>query len=165
MSAALKRIYVTDKDTITKNENNLVNLRTESGELFEKLEPRRLFPVSRVNTYITLLDENGIEKAIIQSLNHLNKESLDVIEYSLNDYYLVPHIQKIFSISVKNGKIHWIVDTERGIKEFDVRSRNHDIRVYSDGRVRVRDSDDNRYIINDYKALDKHSRNQLISDL
>ena len=70
MSAALKRIYVTDKDTITKNENNLVNLRTESGELFEKLEPRRLFPVSRVNTYITLLDENGIEKAIIQSLNH-----------------------------------------------------------------------------------------------
>lgn len=165
MSAALKRIYVTDKDTITKNENNLVNLRTESGELFEKLEPRRLFPVSRVNTYITLLDENGIEKAIIQSLNHLNKESLDVIEYSLNDYYLVPHIQKILSISEKNGKIHWIVDTERGIKEFDVRSRNHDIRVYSDGRVRVRDSDDNRYIINDYKALDKHSRNQLISDL
>jgi len=165
MSATLKRIYVTDKDTITKNENNLVNLRTDSGELFEKLEPRRLFPVSRVNTYITLLDENGIEKAIIQSLNHLNKESLDVIEYSLNDYYLVPHIQKILSISEKNGKIHWIVDTERGVKEFDVRSRNHDIKVYSDGRVRVRDSDDNRYIINDYKALDKHSRNKLISDL
>ncbi len=165
MSAPMKRIYVTDKDMITKNENNLVDLKTESGELFEKLEPRRLFPVSRANTYITLLDEAGVEKAIIRNLADLNKDSLDVIEYSLNDYYLVPHIQKILSITEKNGKIHWTVDTERGIKEFDVRNRNHDIRVYSDGRVRVRDSDDNRYIINDYKTLDKHSRNQLIADL
>ena len=165
MSSSVNRLYVTDKDMITKNENNLVNLKTESGELFEKLEPRRLFPVSRANTYITLLDEAGVEKAIIRNLTDLNKDSLDVIEYSLNDYYLVPHIHKILSISEKNGKIHWIVDTERGIKEFDVRNRNHDIRVYSDGRVRVRDSDDNRYLINDYKALDKHSRSQLISDL
>lgn len=165
MSGITKRIYVTNKDTITKNENNLVDLKTESGELFEKLEPRRLFPVSRVDTYITLLDNDGVEKAIIRNLTDLNKESLDVIEYSLNDYYLVPHIQKILSISEKNGKVHWIVETERGIKEFDVRNRNHDIRVYSDGRVRVRDSDDNRYLINDYKTLDKHSRSQLISDL
>ena len=48
MSTPMKRIYVTDKDMITKNENNLVDLKTESGEVFEKLEPRRLFPVSRV---------------------------------------------------------------------------------------------------------------------
>ena len=160
-----KRLYVTKKDNITINENNLVNLTTSDGNVFEKLEPRRLFPVSRADTYITLLDEDGVEKAIIRSLTDLNKDSLDVIEYSLNDYYLVPHISRILSITEKNGKIHWIVDTERGIKEFDVRNRNHDIRVYSDGRVRVRDSDDNRYIINDYKTLDKHSRNQLIADL
>ena len=51
------------------------------------------------------------------------------------------------------------------MKEFDIRNRNHDIRVYSDGRVRVRDSDDNRYIISDYRTLDKHSRHQLIADL
>ena len=165
MSGPMNRIYVTNKDTITKNENNLVDLKTESGDFFEKLEPRRLFPVSRVDTYITLLDEDGVEKAIIRNLTDLNKESLDVIEYSLNDYYLVPHIQKILSISEKNGKVHWIVETERGLKEFDVRNRNHDIRVYSDGRVRVRDSDDNRYLINYYKPLDKHSRSQLISDL
>ena len=165
MSSSVNRLYVTDKDMITKNENNLVNLKTESGELFEKLEPRRLFPVSRANTYITLLDEAGVEKAIIRNLTELNKDSLDVIEYSLNDYYLVPHISRIISVYEKNGKIHWIVETERGIKEFDVRNRNHDIRVYRDGRVRVRDSDDNRYVITDYRALDKHSRNQLISDI
>ena len=160
-----ERIYVTQNDSITVNENNLVNLDTATGERFEKLEPRRLFPVSRANNYITLLDEEGVEVAIIKSLMDLNKESLEVIEYSLNDYYLVPHIERILSVSEKNGKIHWVVETERGMKEFDIRNRNHDIRVYSDGRVRVRDSDDNRYIISDYRTLDKHSRHQLIADL
>ena len=99
------RIYVTPDDNITVNENNLVNLDTASGEHFEKLEPRRLFPVSRANNYITLLDEEGVEIAIIKSLMNLNKESLEVIEYSLNDYYLVPHIERILSVSEKNGKI------------------------------------------------------------
>ena len=159
------RIYVTKNDKITVNENNLVNLETSGGEYFEKLEPRRLFPVSRADTYITLLDEEGVEIAIIKTLTDLDQDSLEVIKYSLDDYYLVPHIQKILSVSEKNGKIHWIVETERGMKEFDIRNRNHDIRVYSDGRVRVRDSDDNRYIISDYRTLDKHSRRQLIADL
>jgi hypothetical protein len=159
------RIYITPNDKITINENNLVNLDTAGGEHFEKLEPRRLFPVSRADRYITLLDEDGIEIAIIKALTDLNQDSLEVVKYSLDDYYLVPHIERILSVSEKNGNIHWVVITERGMKEFDIRNRNHDIRVYSDGRVRVRDSDDNRYIISDYRTLDKHSRHQLIADL
>ena len=165
MSSPSKRFYITDKDTITINENNLVDLKTESGELYERLEPRRLFPVSRADNYITLLNEDGNEIAIIRNMTDLNKESRDIIQYSLDDYYLVPHILKIYSVSEKNGKVHWAIETERGYKEFDIRNRNHDVRVYSDGRVRVRDSDDNRYIITDYKKLDKHSRAQMIADL
>ena len=160
-----ERFYITKNDKITVDENNLVNLETADGRHFEKLEPRRLFPVSRADSYITLLNEDGVEIAIIKILADLNKESLEVIQYSLDDYYLVPHIERILSISEKNGKIHWCVETERGIKEFDIKNRNHDIKVYNDGRVRVRDSNDNRYVISDYRKLDKHSRSQLIADL
>ena len=160
-----ERIYLTKNDKITVNENNLVNLTLQNGNIFEKLEPRRLFPVSRINEYITLLSTEGNEVAVIRKLSDIEKDSREVIEYSLNDYYLVPHIIRIISISEKNGKIHWAVETDRGFKEFDVRNRNHDVRVYSDGRVRVRDSDDNRYIISDYRALDAHSRRQAAADL
>ena len=160
-----ERIYLTKNDKITVNENNLVNLTLQNGNVFEKLEPRRLFPVSRINEYITLLSTEGNEVAVIRKLSDIEKDSREVIEYSLNDYYLVPHIIRIISISEKNGKIHWAVETDRGFKEFDVRNRNHDVRVYSDGRVRVRDSDDNRYIISDYRALDAHSRRQAAADL
>ena len=163
--AKKERIYVTKDDKIVIYENNLVTLTLKDGTVYEKLEPRRLFPVSRADTYITLLDSEGVEVAIIRALKDLDAESLDTVNYSLADYYLVPHITRIISVTEKYGTLHWCVETDRGIKEFDIRNRNHDVKVYSDGRVRVRDSDDNRYVITDYRTLDKHSRNQLIADL
>ena len=165
MSKPLSRIFVSKNDTVKPNENNLVDLILESGEAYSALEPRRLFPVSRTEKYITLLNQDGEEIAIIRTINDLSSESREVIVNSLNDYYLVPEIRRILLISEKNGQIHWSVETERGFKEFDVKNRNHDVKVFDDGSVRVRDSDDNRYLIPDFHKLDKHSRLQLIADL
>lgn len=159
------RIYVTDKDKITKNENNLVDLALSSGERLEALEPRRLFPISRLGSYITLLDSDGVERAVIRELSDLDGESRAVITESLDEYYLVPHITRIISVNEKYGTLRWEVETDRGKKSFDIRNRNHDIKVSKDGAVRVRDADDNRYVIEDYRALDAHSRAQLIADL
>ena len=135
------------------------------GTVFEGLEPRRLFPVSNPTAYVTLLDADGVEKAVIRSLAELDSDSLAVIHASLDDYYLVPHVLRIISIDEKYGTLRWTVETDRGIKSFDIRNRNHDIKVFRDGKVRVRDSDDNRYVIDDYKKLDSHSRTKLIADL
>lgn len=160
-----ERIYVTKNDKIELYENNLVSLTLASGEHFEALEPRRLFPVSRAEEYITLLDDDGNEVAQIRTINELELTSASVIRKSLSDYYLVPVITKIASVTEKYGTLHWSVETDRGHKEFDIRNRNHDIKVFSDGRVRVRDSDDNRYVIRDYNALDRHSQSMLIADM
>ena len=161
----IKRIYVDSTSVITSAENNLVNLKLSDGTVFSCLEPRRLFPVSRGDVYITLLDTEEKEVALIKDVAELESESAKVIENSLNDYYLVPCISAILSASEKSGTLRWQVETNRGIKNFDIRNRNHDIRIYSNGCVRVRDSDDNRYIIPDYRKLDKHSRHLLIADL
>lgn len=159
------RIYLTNKDRIIVCENNLVDVELSGGEKLTRLEPRRLFPVSSPNTYITLLDQNGVERAVIRSMKDIDKESCDVIRNSLDDYYLVPEIIRILDVVEKYGTLRWTVETERGVKSFDIRNRNHDIRVYPDGRVRVRDSDDNRYTIADWHNLDKKSRSFLIADL
>ena len=160
-----ERIYVTRDFRVEKNENNLVDLVLPTGERREALEPRRLFPVSAGDKYIALLNTEGVEVAQIRSLGDLDASSKQVVIESLEDYYLVPTINKILSVSEKYGTLRWTVETDRGVKSFDIRNRNHDIKVYSDGRVRVRDSDDNRYTIPDYKALDAHSRKLMISDL
>lgn len=156
------RNVVTDSDRIIKYENNLVTLLLANGDSIEALEPRRLFPISRRDVYITLLDSDGKERGLIKALSDLDEHSREVITESLSDYYLVPKITKILSITEKSGTIRWNVVTERGEKHFDVRNRNHDIRVGKNGTVRVRDSDDNRYEIDDYRTLDAKSRSKLV---
>lgn len=161
----MDRRYVTREDSIVTHENNLVHLVCADGERFESLEPRRLFPVNRPDEYITLLDTEGVEKAVVRSIAELDPDSAKVLRASLEDYYLVPEITRIISTAEKYGNLHWIVETDRGRKEFDIRNRNSDIRIYSDGRVRVRDSDDNRYVIGNWHDLDKHSKSLLVADM
>ena len=67
----MSRIYVNANDKIIHYENNLVTLKTADGNEFEGLEPRRLFPVSRSEVYITLLDSEGAEVALIRALTDL----------------------------------------------------------------------------------------------
>lgn len=155
------RVFLTERDVITRNENNLVDLRLDGGESYEGLEPRRLFPVRMADKFITLLSEEG-EVAVIRDLSELSPESRAVIRESLEDYYLVPTITRIISAADKYGTLRWTVETDRGIRSFDIRNQNHDIRISKDGKVRVRDADDNRYVIPDYKKLDPHSRAKLI---
>ena len=160
-----ERIFVGKSDKITRCENNLVNLTLENGENFEKLEPRRLFPISRIDQYITLLDEDGKEVAIIRNFQNLDEESAKIVQESIDDYYLVPNILRIYSVIDKSGTLVWETETNRGFKRLEIRDRNHDVKVYKDGRLRIRDADDNRYIIEDYQKLDKHSKYLLTSDV
>lgn len=160
-----ERIYLTDADRVEICENNLVTVTMADGTVFTPLEPRRLFPVNRADEYITLLDTDGVEKAVIRALADLDRASQEVVRRSLADYYLVPRVTRIVSVVEKYGTLRWTVETDRGLRSFDIRNRNHDIKVYKDGRVRLRDSDDNRYIIDDYRALDVHSRMLMIADL
>ena len=97
-----KRIYLTSNDKVTKDENNLVNVTLADGTVANALEPRRLFPVSSLDTYITLLDEEGVEFAIIKALSELDRDSRKVVEDSLDDYYLVPKIIKIINTEEKS---------------------------------------------------------------
>ena len=160
-----ERIFLTKLDVLEKFENNLVTLTLAGGEKFEALEPRRLFPVSRPTSYISLISTEGKEIAVVREISDLAPDSLAVIRESLDDYYLVPRITKIISKAEKYGTLRWTVETDRGIKSFDIRNRNHDIKLYPSGKVRVRDSDDNRYTIENYLELDPHSRALLIADL
>ena len=49
----------------------LVDMEYYGGETVKRLEPHRLFPISGGDRYITLLDEDGIEQAIIRDLSTL----------------------------------------------------------------------------------------------
>lgn len=155
-----------DQIRVTKSDWNLVNVEYYNGEKFFNLEPRRLFPLSGLTKYISLIDiETKEEHAVIRDLAALMPESKAVIEECLEEYYLIPKILHILDRQEKYGILKWTVETDRGVRSFDIRNRHSDIKVLYDGRVLVRDSDDNRYEIPDLGKLDKLSTRLLNMDI
>ena len=155
----MERIYIeNDNARITFGEGILLNVEMYDGRIFEGLEARRLFPITGIDRYISLLDEDGDEKAVIRDINSLMDESREVIKKALDEYYLVPKVLSILECYEKFGLMKMKVETDRGTYSFDIKSRYHDIKILYDGRVLLRDSSDNRYEIENYNRLDKNSK-------
>ena len=162
----MARLYVDGNSAkFTRKDICLVDMELYGGEKVEDLEPRRLFPVSGRMKYITLLDSEGKERAIIRDVETLSPESREVITDCLREYYLIPKITGLIDRTEKYGILKWTVKTDRGVRQLTIRNRNSDIKQLYDGRVLVRDSNDNRYEIVDYRALDKYSLKLLSSDI
>ena len=162
----MARLYVNgDEVRFTRRDMCSVDAEFYDGKRIENLEPRRLFPVSGMTRYITLLDEDGKEQAIIRNIDTLMTESKKVIEACLREYYLIPKIKRLIDSTEKYGILKWTVETDRGMCSFEIRNRHSDIKMLYDGRVLVRDSNDNRYEIPDYRTLDKHSMVLLNTEL
>lgn len=154
-----------DSVMFSKKDFCLVDAKLYDGTVLENLEARRLFPVSGRTKYITLLDNEGKEQAIIRDVMTLMPESRDIILECLDEYYLVPKIIRLLDVFDKKGTLKWTVETDCGIVEFQIRNRHTDIKVLFDGRVLVRDTNDNRYEIVNHNELDKHSKLLLNNEL
>lgn len=153
------------KDKIVREDLYKVRLERGDGEVFEALQPKRLFPFSRPDLFITLLSGDEAspknETAVIRDINELDEDSRKAIEGCFEEVYMIPRITRIVDTVFKFGSLRWIVETDRGPTEFRIRNMNSDIKMLDGKRMLVRDSNDNRYEIPDINELDKKSLHKL----
>ena len=110
----MARLYVEyDMARFTRKDITHVDMELYDGCRFENLEPHRLFPLSGLEKYITLLDEEGIERAIIRDLRTLPGQERGIIEDCLREYYLIPKVERIRSIEEKFGVVTLDTETDR----------------------------------------------------
>ncbi len=160
-----KRIYV-DKSTgrIERTDLYLVKLILNDGSVIENLEPRRLFPLSNTDRYVTLLNSQEKEVALIRDIEDLDAVSRQALEDCFREYYMIPKISQIIDVRDKQGNLSFTVMTDRGEIKFRIRNRHSDIKSSSrTKRVIIRDSNDNRYEITNFTTLDSKSRRLLFS--
>ena len=155
----MARTYIdNDMAHFTRTDIALVDMELFDGRKFCSLEPRRLFPLSGLEKYITLLDREGEEVAIIRDLRTLPPNERKIIEECLAEYYLIPKITKIDDLTEKFGMLTMYAQTDRGEVKIEMRGIIHSLKLLYGKRVLVRDTNDNRYEIPDITALDKKSR-------
>ena len=150
---------------IIRTGDTLVELQIYKGETYTDLEPRYLFPLSGNKRYITLLDAGLKEKAIVRDLAQLDPDSRAALEACLAEYYVIPKIIAVVDVSDKFGVHTWTCRTDRGLRKFRIKDRHVSIKLLFDGRVLVRDVNDNRYEIEDIKKLDKKSQRLLFTEV
>lgn len=157
----MERIYIDgDMAKFTPKDITTVDVELKDGTVFQNVEPRCLFPSSNGRKFITLLDENGAEQAVIRDLDNLPKDQRQVIEACLTEYYLIPRIVKILNTTEKFGLITLDTETDRGPARIEIRNLLYGFKQVGN-RLLLRDSNDNRYEIPDLRKLDAKSRHLL----
>ena len=154
----MARLYIdNDMARFTRKDLTLVDMELHDGRTFENLEPKRLFPVSDRDRFITLLDENGAEQAVIRDMSTLPADQRRVIEDCLEEYYRVPQIQRIWAYEERFDGLTLHTETDKGPADIESRVLITGFRM--DGvRALLRDINDNRYEIPDVTALDNLSK-------
>ncbi|MCQ2462839.1 MAG: DUF1854 domain-containing protein [Clostridia bacterium] len=147
---------------ITRNDGIFVDVEIfGSDKKYIEVEPHKLFPKSGGNKYIALLDGDGEQIAVIRDTEGLMPESKKVLEEALEEYYMIPRITRFIEMTTKFKIWLWTAETDHGIIKFEIRNHISSIKPLYDGRVLIRDANDNRYEIPDYRLLDKKSRKML----
>ena len=150
---------------LTIHDRILADAEFPDGEKAEGLQLRRLFPVSRLTSYIALMNEEGDAVCIIRNLDKLDSETRKAVCGALDEYYMIPKITKILSWKAKYGHHIWTVLTDHGQADIEITdSTNHVKRQYDD-RVLIKDISDNRYEIPDLKKLDAQSYRMIMPDI
>ena len=149
----------------TPNDVIFVDAEFDNGEKFTELELHRLFPISNLNKYIALMDKQGNEVAVIRDIEKLSPESKQVVEDCLREYYMIPRITKFIKMSEKFLIWMWTAQTDKGVYTFEIRNHIAAVKPLYDGRVLIKDANDNRYEIPDVNKLDSKSKKLIFPKL
>ena len=147
---------------ITPNDGIFVNAEFYGEDkIYENLEVHRLFPKSGGDKYLVLLNEDGDTVAIIRDLANLMEDSQKIVRSALEEYYMIPRIIRFISMTEKYKIWMWTAETDHGVITFEIRNHTQSVKPLYDGRVLIKDADDNRYEIPDYRKMDIKSQRML----
>ncbi len=131
-----------------------------AGVRHEKARPVRLFPFTDPAAWISIVNAEGRELAIVEHLESLPSGTRKILVAALAGRDFVPVIRSIDKVTRAATGYLWSVTTDRGTTVFQTES-DESIQQLGDSRLVVVDQRNTRYLIPDVNALDKTSRQRL----
>jgi hypothetical protein len=144
---------------LDRDEHDRLRLRLD-GVVYEKVKPVRCFTHTLPEQYVSLSDAEGKEIGLIEDLNALPPAARQLLQEELEKCYFVPEIVRIRQLTSRYGVTSWRVETDRGPRDFQVRSRD-DVRRLPRGLILITDIDGNRFRISSRSRLDPRSQGLL----
>lgn len=119
---------------------------------------KRSQPLTNPGRFLCVLSSEGGEVGVLEALDGLDPESRQLVEEELRRRYVAARILRVLSVKERFGTVEWVVETERGRRDFSTQGLRELVRRPSPFRLILVDVDENRYDIPDIYQLDQHSR-------
>ena len=115
----------------------------------------RTFPFSSLWEFLSVREIEGKQEeiGIIEDLNLFDKSTFELIAKQLEMRYFMPKITKIISIKEEYGHAYWNVLTDKGRCSFATAAGSSGAISKNGNRVIIKDSDENRFEIEDITRL------------
>jgi hypothetical protein len=163
-SESFETVFIDTATVKFSHDGHDLTYTASDGTYFPRVTLRRSFPLSADNTFIVVREpedepDRSHELGVIEDIETLEEDSRKAVEYELRSFYLVPVIQTIQDIREEFGFLYWMVDTDRGPKDFIMRdSIIGQVRQVGPGRWLIIDINQTRYEVHNFEKLDEHSQ-------
>ncbi|MHB9133077.1 MAG: DUF1854 domain-containing protein [Armatimonadota bacterium] len=141
-----------------RQESGRLQWRKQGEEEWKKITLARLFPLTDPESWLAMLDAEGKEIGILQTLQGLSRQSLKAVRGELECRYLVPRIKRIIACRDRFDLLEWEVETDRGPLTFLLRNPQESVTQPFANYLCFADVEGNRYDVDDVRALDEESR-------
>jgi hypothetical protein len=131
--------------------------KTPIKQDFGRVYFHRCFPFETPDEYISVLNKDGREYAMIRRVSDLPEDAQKIINDELERKYFCPVIEKINSLKEKLDYSFWEVKTDMGDMNFSMHDTYRNIARVGGGTLILTDVDGNRFRIEDVSKLDRKS--------
>ncbi len=143
-----------------------ISMTIADDRTYRSIFALRAFPRQEPNGFIQIFQGNTDETrgemvGMIRGIAQLRQSDAETLAEALRRSYLVPRITAILELEEHRFMARWVVDTDRGVRSFDMYQPHRNVIGSGSGRVLMVDVEENRYEIPDVEDLDDASRRRL----
>jgi ATP-binding cassette subfamily B protein len=149
-----------DRLAIERASDGILWARDAAGGEPVAVLPRRCLPLSHPDGFISLVDERGHDRALVEDVGALAEPAREALLSALAQSEFLPQVKRIERVEQEATWSRWHVTTDRGPRSFVVEQEDH-IRRLDDGRHVITDSFGMRFLVPAPEKLDGHSRRWL----
>ena len=128
------------------------------GEEYTDIKIRRAFPLEESDRYIGVFAAEDQELGTIEDPQQLDDQSRQALRDELDKIYFQPQILAFNSLDEEFGVLRGQIETTSGPRQLEIRGYRTNVRMLSGGRAVIEDVDGNRYLIANWRALPRRTR-------
>ena len=128
------------------------------GEEYTNLKIRRAFPLEESDRYIGVFAAEDQELGIIEDPQQLDDQSRQTLRDELDKIYFQPQVLAFNSLDEEFGVLRGQIETTSGPRQLEIRGYRTNVRMLSGSRAVIEDVDGNRYLIANWRALPRRTR-------